>query len=244
MVYICCQNQKSNKNINHFKIKVIFVTQILKKNYKKMKNLSTIAKFSIATNVILIIAIAVLFYLHYSSTTDSSIIKENAAVKKVEGTNSMQIAYVNIDSLLLNYKLSEELNDEFSKKQEKIKADLQQKADKFQKEANDFQDKVKRGGFLTQQRAEEEQQKLVEKQQKLQILQNDLSNKLLNEQQQMNLQLYNNITEFITEYNKTHKYKFILSNTTGGTLLYGDPNCNITNEVLLGLNLKYDEENK
>ena len=208
-----------------------------------MKNLSTIAKLSIAINVILIIAIAVLFYLHYSSTTESTINKA-VAEKSVEATNSMQIAYVNIDSLLLNYKLSEELNDEFLKKQEKIKTDLQKKAEKFQKEATDFQDKVKRGGFLTQQRAEEKKQKLIEKQQKLQNLQNDLGNKLLADQKEMNAQLYNKITTFIAEYNKTHKYKFILSNTTGGTLLYGDQDCNITNEVLYGLNSKYNEENK
>lgn len=207
-----------------------------------MKKLSTIAKLSIAINVILIIAIAVLFYLHY--TTSSSTTKENATVQNVSETNSIQIAYVNIDSLLLNYKLSQELNDKFTKKQEKIKADLQKKADKFQKEAGDFQNKVKNGGFLTQQLAEDEQQKLLAKQQKLQNLQTDLSNKLVTEQQQMNAQLYNNITKFINEYNKIHKYKFIISNTTGGTLLYGDPDCNITNDIISGLNAKYDEENK
>lgn len=209
-----------------------------------MKKLSTIAKLSIAINVILIIAIAVLFYLRYSTPTSSSTNKEIATVQTVGETNSTQIAYVNIDSLLLNYKLSQELNDKFSKKQEKIKADLQKKADKFQKEAGAFQKKVKNGGFLTQQLAEEEQQKLLAKQQKLQNLQTDLSNKLVNEQQQMNARLYNNITKFINEYNKTHKYKFIISNTTGGTLLYGDPNCNITSDIISGLNAKYDAENK
>ncbi|MCK5823299.1 MAG: OmpH family outer membrane protein [Bacteroidales bacterium] len=206
-----------------------------------MKNLSPIAKLSIAINAVLIIAIAVFLYLQFGSAEKPA---ERPVEKTVEATSSMQIAYVNIDSLLLNYKLSEELNQEFTRKQEKIKADLQRKADKFQKEAAEFQDKVKRGGFLTQQRAEEEQQKLIDKQQKLQILQNDLGNKLLADQQEMNKQLYNKITSFIAEYNETHKYKFILSNTTGGTLLYGDEDCNITNEVLYGLNSKYDEDHK
>ncbi|MBE9467633.1 MAG: OmpH family outer membrane protein [Bacteroidetes bacterium] len=206
-----------------------------------MKNLSPIAKLSIVINAVLIIAIAVFFYLQFGSTEK---LAEKPVEKVVEATSSMQIAYVNIDTLLLNYKLSEELNDEFAKKQEKIKNDLERKAQKFQKEASDFQDKVKRGGFLTQKRAEEEQQKLIEKQQKLQILQNDLGNKLLADQQEMNKQLYNKITSFIAEYNESHKYKFIISNTTGGALLYGDPDCNITNEVLFGLNAIYDEDHK
>ena len=202
-----------------------------------MKNIS------LAINGVLFVGLAVLYFLHFSATPA----KTGASVPTdgpVAGSTTLKIAYVNIDSILLQYGLSIELNDAITKKQAGMKARLEKEASDFQKEAQVFQDKVQRGIFLTQQRAEEAQQKLVAQQQELQQLQADYSDQLAQDQQKMNQQLFDSITNFITAYNTPEKYQFILGHSLGGNMLYGTKSLDITQEVLAGLNDRYNAKKK
>lgn len=67
--------------------------------------------YSIVLNVILLIAVAVLYVLHFTGN------RENTSVKpRVDGNetvNGTKIVYVNTDTLLSNYLLSVELNEAF-----------------------------------------------------------------------------------------------------------------------------------
>src|SRR3989339_692904 len=155
------------------------------------------------------------------------------------GSTTLKIAYVNIDSILFQYGLSIELNDAITKKQSGMKSRLEKEASDFQKEAQVFQDKVQRGIFLTQQRAEEAQQKLMQRQQELQQLEYEYSNQLAAEQQKMNVQLFDSISNFINDFNKPEKYQVILGHSLGGNMLYGSEQLNITQEVIMGLNERY-----
>ncbi|MCK4662930.1 MAG: OmpH family outer membrane protein [Bacteroidales bacterium] len=201
-----------------------------------MKNISLII------NAVLFVALGILYYLHFTSDTGTIkneepqhiFINENDTIP-----HSSRMAFVNLDSLLLNYRLSEDLNDNFLKRQERLKVEFATKAGNFEKEAQMFQEKLNRGGFLTQQRAEEEQQRLLMEQQKLQNLEYELSNKLVEEQQKMNLQLYDSITNLVKEYNNNYGYEYILGVTQAGGLLYANQKYNITDTIVNLLNERY-----
>ena len=66
----------------------------------------------------------------------------SAPITVKEGTNKLPIAYVNVDSLLLNYNYSKDLNELILKKYENTRASLNQKANSLQSDAIDFQKKV------------------------------------------------------------------------------------------------------
>ena len=200
-----------------------------------MKNLS------LGLNVVLFIGLGVLYFLHFSSNNTTS---NNAVSDEVVTTQSgeLNIAYVNIDSVLLQYNLSVELNASLVKKQSVMKSKLDREAQAFEKEAQVFQDKVQRGIFLTQERAQEAQQQLVMRQQELQKLEYDYSNQLAAEQQNMNAQLFDSISSFITEYNTPEKYQVILGHSIGGSLLYGAEQLDITSSIVIGLNDRYGNE--
>ena len=177
-----------------------------------------------------------------SSETPNNIITN----QNLDSLATRDIAYVDIDSLLLHYRLSEDLNDAFLIKQQNLKAEVENNTTKFQQDYEAFVKKVQRGGFLTQQRAAEEEQRLAERQQELQNLQYDLSNRLMQEQQKMTLELYDSIVSFVREYNRKLNYTYILGNSEGGGLLYANGNLNITADILKGLNERYlkGKENK
>ena len=80
----------------------------------------------------------------------------------------------------------------------------------------------------------------MKKQQDLQDLQNRLTNELATENQKNSLQLRDSINSFLKEYNKEKGYSFIFSNTGFDNLLYADQAYNITDEIVEGLNARYN----
>ena len=158
-------------------------------------------------------------------------------------SGDLNITYVNIDSVLLQYNLAIELNESLTKKQANMKSKLEKDARDFEKEAQIFQDKVQRGIFLTQQRAEEAQQQLVMRQQEIQQLEYDYTNQLGMEQQKMNAQLFDSVSNFIKEYNTPEKFQIILGHSLGGSILYGSEQLDITKDIVEGLNSRYNTEN-
>jgi outer membrane protein len=179
-----------------------------------------------------------LYALHFTSGSS----KADETVSTSQAPSTITIAYVNIDSILMEYKLSIDLNDAITKKQSSMKAKLEREAADFQRDAETFQDKVQKGIFLTQQRAEEAQQQLLMRQQELQNLEADYSNQLGQEQAAMNKKLFDKITDYITRYNTPEKYQFILGHSLGGSLLYANQYLDITKDIVKGLNEEYAKE--
>jgi len=192
---------------------------------------------SIIVNVVLFIGLAVLYVLHFSAdkTEKNNQMPATAAID----ASGLQIAYVNIDSILLKYNFATELNDVLTKKQANMKSKLEKDAKEFEKEAQIFQDKVQRGIYLTQQRAEEAQQQLVMRQQELQKLEYDYTNQLSFEQQKMNAQLFDSVSSYIKSYNTPEKFHVILGQSMTSNILYGSVQLDITNDILKGLNKRY-----
>ena len=194
-----------------------------------MKNLS------IGLNVLLLIAVIVLYILHFSGNSKSTSNQSGTVTVNADA----KIVYINMDTLLNNYTQSRELNEAFLKKLEANRTELNIKVKNFDREAAEFRNKVENGGFMTRERAEQAQMDLMIKQQNLQKLQQEMTENAQREQMEINRKLYDAITNFLTEYNKAKGFQLILSTTLGGNVLFAQEGFDITNDVVNQLNEQY-----
>lgn len=191
-------------------------------------------KLQIALNVVLVAAVAALFVIYFTcnkSQTPATAVETN--------TEMMPIAYLNIDSLLVNYVFAQDASERLMKKQEDARLKLNSKARTLQSEMADFQRKLENNAFLSRERAEKEQQRLVNKQQELQELEAKLTEEIMLENQKLNMQLADTVTNFLQEFNADGRYHVILSNSAKDNVLMAAESYNITNEVIEQLNARY-----
>ncbi len=184
-------------------------------------------------------AIAVLFAGSLASCSNSQP-SITPASSIAEGA-SLPIAYVNTDSLLANYNMAKDLNEELIKKTEDARASINSQAAALEKEVNEFQRKVQTNAFLNEQRAQSEANRLQNKKDQLDQLNYKLQNDLAQEQAQMNDRLIDTIQSVLKEYNAVKKFELILSNTMHDNILLDNPKYDITNELLEILNSRYAE---
>jgi outer membrane protein len=200
-----------------------------------MKNISLVL------NAVLIVAVIVLFILVLGGKKNGSVIGEHRSNDSTF-SGGLPIAYVNIDSLLLNYLFAKESNESLMKKQEDSRLDLNLKARQLQAEMAEFQRKLENNAFLSRERAEQEQSRLVKKEQDLQQLNAKLSQELMDVQQKVSEQLRDSINTFLKEYNKDKKFELILSNTSSDNILLANSSYDITKEVTDALNKRYSKK--
>lgn len=160
----------------------------------------------------------------------------------IEQPVELKLAYVDVDSLLSQYEFSKDLNETMIKKEENVRATLNQKARELQNQVSEFQRKAQNNAFLTQERMQQEQERLGKMQQNLQDLQNRLSTEMQSENQKNTIMLRDSIRNYLKEYNQKKRYSMIFSNAGLENLLYADSTFNITKEIVKGLNARYKKK--
>ena len=195
-------------------------------------------KNSTVVNIVLALAVAGLYLIYFSGSNKD---KSTPAGNATGAVSPLTIAYVKMDSMLFTYELAKKLNTEFAEKKETFRKEYTDKRLKFERDAAAFQEKVQRGGFLTEERAKQEQERLVGLQQEIQKLDYELTQKLSDMQSQINQQIVDSISSYLKSYNEVKKYDFILNSAS---MLEGSAHFNITKEVTKGLNDRYKSLNK
>lgn len=161
--------------------------------------------------------------------------KANASAKAAAG--DMKIAYVEVDSIMSQYKFCKEYSLILQKKGQNIQNTLAQKQQALQAAAANFQQKVQQNAY-TREQAEVVNASLQKQNNDLQILNQRLSAEFQNETDQFNKALRDSIQHYLASYNKDKKYSIIFSKQ-GDNLLYADKAYDITNEIVAGLNKAY-----
>ena len=196
-------------------------------------------KIHYAIEAALVVAVIILFLLHFlgsKKTTDTPTVVSD----KESLTEITSIAYVDIDSLMSTYTYMLELNEHLTRQFENSQAKLTEEARKLQNDINDFQRKLDTGSFLSQQRAEDEQQRILKKRDTYQQFEARLAQELDQERFRLQDELRNTIITQVAEYNKGKGYQFIFAKTFDN-ILYATDVYNVTSEVIEYLNLKYAE---
>ncbi|MCD8042539.1 MAG: OmpH family outer membrane protein [Tannerellaceae bacterium] len=184
------------------------------------------------------VAVLILFIMQFSNKKESYTPGASFTTGE-EISGVLPIAYVNMDSLLMNYNYYKDLNEVLMSKEENYRAVIGQRSNTLRNEAADFQRKIDNNAFLTRERAEQEHERLMKKQEELQNLEAQYSNELMNEQQKLISQLRDSLVVQMNLYNKTKGYQVIFSNSMGDNIIIADQVYDITQEVVDHLNRNY-----
>jgi outer membrane protein len=149
----------------------------------------------------------------------------------------LKIAYVEVDSIMSQYKFCKDYSLTLQKKGQNIQNTLAAKQQQLQAAAANFQQKVQQNAY-TREQAEAINAGLQRQNADLQTLNQRLSGEFQSETNKYNNALRDSIQNFLKVYNKDKKYTLILSKA-GDNLLYADKAYDITNEVIAGLNKSY-----
>ncbi len=150
---------------------------------------------------------------------------------------SLKIAYVEVDSIMTQYKFCKDYSLILQKKGQNIQNTLAGKQRQLEAAAANFQQKVQQNAY-TREQAEGIQAGLQKQSADLQALNQRLSNEFSAETEKYNKALRDSIQHFLVSYNKDKKYGLILSKVADN-LLYADQAYDITKEVVAGLNKAY-----
>ncbi len=191
-----------------------------------MKNLSLIL------SAILLVAVSVLYYLHFSASASKSG-TANVAV------GDLTIAYINSDSVLKNYDFLRDNKVVLEAKTKKMDSDYRNRAQSLQNEITAYQ---RNQANLTIGQARALEEDLTKKQQNLQMYQQTLSQELMNEESKLNKELYDRITAFLKKYSAENSIQVVLKFDPTSDVLYGGESLDITGIVVTGLNESYKVE--
>lgn len=191
--------------------------------------------------------VAGLILVGCNGQTASAPVEENAATtQEAAGTTDEvkyngQIVYVQLDSLMRGYGKAIDLQDEYSKKSEKIEKELTSKGRSLEREARDLQEKYNKGQ-LTSYQANEKGSELQKKEQNFNAYAQQKTGELMEEQEVIMNQISTAIMDYVKKYNTEKGYSMIISTTGANTVLAADPSLDITTELLKGLNDEYKKE--
>jgi len=194
-----------------------------------MKNVSLIL------NGVLAVAVAILYYLHFSKP----------AATPVPGgagsTADLRVAYINADSVLKYYDYFKVNREKLESKGKKLDQDLRARAQNLQKDYEAYQRNL---GNLTIGQAKAIEEDLAKKQQNLRMYQESLSQELMGDESKMNQELYDKVTNFLKKYGQERGLQLVLKFDPSSDVLFGGDSLDITQDVIKGLNLAYQQEDK
>ncbi|MBC7887405.1 MAG: OmpH family outer membrane protein [Ferruginibacter sp.] len=195
-------------------------------------------QFSIVLNLVLLIAVAFLYYLHFSG--GKAVPKNNAAVnfdtRDTSFGRRIVIAYVELDSLNNNVAFIRQRKKELEAEQKLITNEYENSYHQLTALRDNF---LKKGNSITQQEAEAFQEKLGQQQQEIEQAKQLKSQKLAEKGARIMEDMQGKLKDFMNEYNKEKKFTLIFTTGTGlDYFLYKDSSLNITSEIVKGLNSK------
>lgn len=197
---------------------------------KKQCTLTTISILALIGVIVLFI----LFFLPKKNTI------ENTPAKSID---HVTFAFVNTDTIWEKYDFVLDVQVDLANLEKIYQNQYATAVSNFQKEYNDY---LKKGtaGLLTLNEQKATEEKLTKKQQDISEMENQLSQKLLEQKTLKNQEVHDTIVHHIARYNKSKNYTFIFEKSFGGGLLFANEALDITNDILTGLNKEYEEISK
>lgn len=160
-------------------------------------------------------------------------------VLEEQGKKLMVVAMINSDTILNQYDYATTLRDDLDKQTRKYEKLLRQKETSLRTEMQQLQAEA---ATLSQFEGQRREQALYEKQQKLQMKQEEYTRKLMVLEQEYNRNIDQAINSFLAEYCQDKTYEMVISNSELGIIRWAHSSLDITNEVLIGLNAEYEQQ--
>jgi len=192
----------------------------------------------IVLNVILLLGVGFLFYLHFNSAKTGA--KFQNKTEQTDPTDSMaqgacRIAYFEMDSVAANFEKAKEMQSELEKKEDKMNAEMNRLQNLYQQKYMNFQ---QHGATMTSSQLDAARNELGQLDQTIKDTKASMDQDYKTYYVQTQQEILSMIRKFCSEYNKDKRYTIIISNEPG-LVFYKDSTMDITRDLLQGLNKMY-----
>ncbi len=166
--------------------------------------------------------------------------KPAEAPKAATGTalETLKIRYIDEDSIMANYNLAKDINEAMLRRQNQYDAAQKQRANDISKFGNAMQQKYQNNQYLTEEAFNADQAKLQKMQADAENYLGNLQQSISNELNQSQIQLLDSIDNFLKDYAKKKGFDMVLRKSA---TLYIDEKYDVTEEVVEGLNKRYNK---
>jgi len=190
--------------------------------------------FSAVLNVILLIAVGILYFLFFKGNGTTPAANSIKAGPRDTSSNSAScIAYFNMDSVESQYTEIKNLREQLKSDEQVLNNELDGLKRDYTKRMQELQAQAK---TMTQEQGEAAQAEIYKKEQTIRQKEAENGQALQVKQFNMVQQINKKIEEFLKSYNSQGKYSYIFSHSPGDFIYYKDSVCNITNDIVKGLN--------
>jgi len=141
--------------------------------------------------------------------------------------------YVNNTKVVSDFKEMKTAQEKWTKRNNEVRAELEEKAKQFQIEVQGYQNIMK---SMSKTNREKKEKELMEKQQ---ILQREQQVKMQEIQQGSQVEIdsiIGKVKDFIKDYGKKNGFTYIYGDTESSNILYGKEEFNLTDKILKELN--------
>jgi len=195
----------------------------------------------IILNVILLMAVGFLFYVHFDSAKSSTKLQNKTEQKDPIDSlsqSSCRIAYFEMDSVAANFEKAKEMQGELEKKEEKMNSEMNRLQNLYQQKYINFQ---QHGATMTSSQLDAARNELGQLDQTIKDTKASMDRDYKTYYVQTQQEILSMIRKFCLEYNKDKRYTIIISNEPG-LVFYKDSTMDITKDLLYGLNKMYGKK--
>jgi outer membrane protein len=159
----------------------------------------------------------------------------------VKKAGDLKLGFIVMDSLNSKYKLIKLRDKEIRAEDSIVRSKLMLERNRIIAEENRLQKELPMMMVSDQEKA---QKKYMQMTQRYQEMEQKLMGEMQDKQMKILGQLQTVLNEFLSKYAKENGYDFILKHNSEISLFYGNPDFDITQDVIDGLNAEYDKVNK
>jgi outer membrane protein len=196
----------------------------------------------VIVNVVLLLAVGFLFYLHFNSGTTGGRSQNKTEPKDTVDFTSTQsgcrIAYFEMDSVAANFEKAKEMQSELGKKEDKMNEEMNRLQNLYQQKYINFQ---QHGATMSSSQLEAARNELGQMDQHIKDTKASMDQDYKTYYVQTQQEILSMIRNFCSEYNKDKRYAIIISNEPG-LVFYKDSTMDITRDLLDGLNKMYGKK--
>ncbi|HZY78871.1 MAG TPA: OmpH family outer membrane protein [Cyclobacteriaceae bacterium] len=193
---------------------------------------------SLILNGVLLVAVVVLYVLHFSSGKSSGASNSGSSLTP----SDLKVAFINQDTVLKYYEYVKVNSAALEEKVKGFRQQLETRQASLEREVQQYRAGA---GNLTMNQARDLEAALQQKGQNLQLFEQSLQQQMMTEQGRVAEELYGKITDYLKEYSKERGIAVIMRYDRESDLLVGGDSLDISKDVIKGLNERWSvEKNK
>jgi outer membrane protein len=195
-------------------------------------------------NVILALAVAVLFYLYFSPKKAEKTTAKPVAAGVTGTTRSadFSIAYFELDSVNNSFSMVQDIKADLSREEDKMMGEMRGLQKRYEDKVRQYQQQAQ-SQQMSEAQSEMANRDVLQMQEAIRNKKAEMDQAYQNLYMQKQQSIRKKIEEFLKEYNQRKNFSYIFANE-GGFMFFKDSAFDITQDVIKGLNERYKSDKK